>query len=124
MGYQADKFNRKYLLVTCGIMWNLVCLSGYYAKTYDQLLYIRIVFAMISSIHTPACVSLINDYYKHESRSRANSVYVTAVSLGVGFANLTSILNQKIGWRNCILVVSGIGLFFSFLSIFLKEPRR
>ena len=81
-------------------------------------------FALVSSIHTPACVSLINDYYRHENRSKANSVYVTAVSLGVGFANLTSILNQKIGWRNCVLVTSGVGLFFSFLTMFLKEPRR
>jgi len=36
---------------------------------------------------------LINDYFKHETRSRANSLYVAAVSIGVGFANLTSIIN-------------------------------
>lgn len=34
MGYQADKFNRKYLLVSCGIIWNLISMSAYYVTTY------------------------------------------------------------------------------------------
>lgn len=124
MGYQADKFNRKYLLVVCGIIWNCISMAAYYVKTYEQLLYIRVGFAIMSSIHTPACISLINDYFKHETRSRANSVYVAAVSLGVGFASLTSILNNKIGWRNSVVVVSTIGLIFSLFSLCLNEPRR
>jgi MFS family permease len=93
MGYQVDKFNRKYLLIICGLTWNLTCACSYFVNSFSQLLIIRIVFAILSSVHTPACISLINDYFKHEKRSRANSLYVAAVSIGVGFANLTSILN-------------------------------
>jgi sugar phosphate permease len=81
-------------------------------------------FAAISSIHVPACISLINDYFRHEDRSKANSVFVTAVSIGIGIANLTSIINKKIGWRNSSLCVSCTGLFVTFLIILIKEPRR
>ena len=85
---------------------------------------IRIAFAIINSVHTPACVSLINDFFQHEARSRANAVYVTAVSLGVGMASLTSIVNEAVGWRVSSLIVGGIGLFVTSLIIFLEEPRR
>ncbi len=85
---------------------------------------VRILFAVLSSIHTPACISLINDYFKHEKRSRANSLYVAAVSIGVGFANLTSIINFQIGWRLSSVFVSTFGLIITILTCFIHEPRR
>jgi len=79
---------------------------------------------MVSSIHTPACISLINDYFTHKNRSKANSVYVAAISIGVGFANLTSFINDAVGWRNAILVVTGIGGFITIGLFFIEEPIR
>ena len=124
MGYQVDKFNRKYMLIICGFLWNLISYATYYVGSYEQLLLVRMGFAILSSVHTPACISLINDYFDHEDRARANSVYVTAVSVGVGCANLTSLINSEIGWRNSVIVVSIIGLFVTLLCCFLEEPRR
>lgn len=92
-----------------------------YATTYESLVLIRMVFAFISSVHTPACISLIGDYFDHENRSKANSVYVAAISFGVGLANLTSILNESIGWRNCALVVSSIGIATGLLGVTIEE---
>jgi len=85
---------------------------------------IRIAFAMLNSVHTPACVSLIKDYFQHEARSRANSCYVAAVSLGVGMANLTSILDEAVGWRYSSLLVGLFGLFTTSLICCLEEPPR
>jgi MFS family permease len=85
---------------------------------------IRMAFAVLSSVHTPACISLIGDYFDHENRSKANSVYVTAVSFGVGLANLTTIMNEQEGWRNSILIVSGIGLGCGMLGLTIEEALR
>ena len=63
MGYQVDKFNRKYLILSCIFLWNLICLLMYIANEYYQLILIRIGLALISSVHNPACISLINDYF-------------------------------------------------------------
>jgi len=81
-------------------------------------------FAILSSVHTPACISLIGDYFEHENRSKANSVYVTAVSFGVGLANLTTIINENQGWRNSSLIVSGIGLVAGLLGLTIEEAVR
>lgn len=124
MGYQVDKFNRKYLLLTCIILWNLICLIMFFSNAYYQLILTRIGFALISSVHNPACISLINDYFQHEQRARANALYVTAISFGVGFANLTSFMNEQVGWRNCVLITSGFGFLVGLLVTCLKEPLR
>ena len=124
MGYQVDRFNRKYLLVVCALLWNLICLLMYWTTNYYVLIAIRMGFGVVSSVHTPCCISLINDYFQHENRARANSVYVAAISIGVGFANLTSFINEAVGWRDSVLVVTGIGFVITFLILFLEEPIR
>lgn len=82
------------------------------------------IFAVLSAPHTPACISLIGDFFEHEDRSKANSVYVAAISFGVGLASLTTIMNSAIGWRNCSLVVSGVGMCISLLALTIEEPVR
>lgn len=124
LGYQVDKFNRKYLLIASCFTWNVLCGLSYFITSYGQMCVIRMGFAVISSVHTPACISLIGDYFEHHNRSKANSVYVAAISFGVGLANITSLINQSIGWRECSLVVSGIGIFMSLLALGLQEPAR
>lgn len=96
----------------------------HFVEDWIQLLIIRIGFAIVSSVHTPACISLINDLFTHKNRSKANSVYVAAISIGVGFANLTSFINDAVGWRNAILVVTGVGGIITLGLFFLDEPIR
>ena len=49
---------------------------------------------------------------------------MTAISFGVGFANLTSFINEALGWRESILAVSAFGFLVTLLIISLKEPLR
>lgn len=75
-------------------------------------------------MHTPGSISLIGDYFEHENRSKANSVYVAAISFGIGLANLTSLINNRFGWRECSLIVSLIGIAISLLGFTIYEPER
>ena len=47
MGYLVDSTNRKYLLLVCGLLWNFFCMLTYWVETFEQLLAIRILFAVI-----------------------------------------------------------------------------
>jgi len=51
-------------------------------------------------------------------------VYVSAISIGVGFANLTSFIDDAVGWRNASLVVCGIGGIITSTLLCLEEPER
>ena len=123
MGYLVDRTNRKYLLVTCVLLWNAICCLNAIVSDFSQLLTLRILFAVVCSVHVPACVSLIQDLFRHK-RAMANSIFVTAVSFGVGAANLTSIMNQKIGWRNSALACSSFGVIVALLVMTIEEPKR
>lgn len=45
----------------------------------------------------PVSVSLINDYFEHEMRGRANSMFAFGIYLGGGLSSLSLILNEKEG---------------------------
>jgi MFS family permease len=124
LGYQVDSFNRKIFLFSSCFAWNIVCGLAYWIESFGQMCAVRMGFAVLSAVHTPACISLIGDMFEHEDRSKANSVYVAAISFGVGLASLTNIINHQIGWRNCALVVSGVGVCISFLGLTIYEPTR
>lgn len=119
----VDRANRKLLLFVFSVLWNASCMMIFFVRSYSQLLILRVAFAALCSVSQPACVSLINEYFPKEYRARANSVYVTAVSFGVCCANLSTLLNEKYGWRNSALISASIGMTVALLTVFIKEPR-
>ena len=80
-------------------------------------------FAIFGAICICTSLSLINDYFKHEHKARANSFYSFGIYMGVACSSLTLILDNKIGWRNSVLGVSVVCITFGILLVFIKEPR-
>ena len=46
----------------------------------------------------PSSVSLITDYFTHEMRGRANSVFAFGIYLGGGLSSLTILIDDQIGY--------------------------
>ena len=81
-------------------------------------------FAIFGAIAIPTSLSLINDYFKHEHRGRANSFYSFGIYMGVACSSLTLILDKIVGWRNSVLIVGIICFGFGVLLILVPEPRN
>jgi MFS family permease len=94
MGYLTDKFNRKWLLVSTTFLYTLMTLASAFTSDFIQVLIPRILFSFFMSACIPASVSLINDYFEHEMRGRANSLFAFGIYLGGGLSSLTLILNS------------------------------
>jgi len=84
----------------------------------------RMIFAVIISACTPVCVSLITDFYPHEKRGQMNSVYAFGIYLGAGLSSLTLLIDEQVGWRNSIYIVSFISGVFGLLILFMSNPPR
>lgn len=97
MGYLTDKYNRKWLLFTCAILWTLMTAITSLCHSFAQIIAPRILFSIFMSACIPVSVSLITDYFEHEMRGRANSLFAFGVYLGVGMSSLTLILDEWIG---------------------------
>ena len=97
MGYLADKFNRKWMLLGTTIMYTLMTLATAYTHNFTEVLIPRIMFSFFMAACIPMSVSLINDYFKHEQRGRANSLFAFGIYLGGGLSSLSGILNKNVG---------------------------
>eukprot|EP00347_Sterkiella_histriomuscorum_P006068 403354189 len=97
MGYFADRYNRKWLLFPATVLWTLMTLSTAFTHNFWEVLIPRIGFSFFMSACIPVSVSLINDYFEHEQRGRANSLFAFGIYLGGGLSSLSLILDQKTG---------------------------
>ena len=97
MGYLADRWNRKWLLVATTLSYTLMTLVCAFVQTFVEVLIPRIAFSFFMAACIPVSVSLINDYFPHEMRGRANSMFAFGIYLGGGLSSLTLIINQYMG---------------------------
>lgn len=97
MGYLADRYNRKWILLPMSILWSVMTLLSAFTHNFWQVLLPRIGFSFFMSACVPVSVSLINDYFEHEKRGRANSLFAFGIYLGGGLSSLTLILDEYCG---------------------------
>jgi MFS family permease len=97
MGYLADSYNRKWLLVSTTLLYTGMTLATAYVHTFYEVLIPRVLFSFLMSACIPVSVSLINDYFEHEMRGRANSMFAFGIYLGGGLSSLSVLLNKQVG---------------------------
>lgn len=97
MGYLADRYNRKWILFSTSVVWTGMTFASAFTHNFWQVLLPRIGFSFFMSSCIPVSVSLINDYFEHEKRGRANSLFAFGIYLGGGLSSLTLILDEYVG---------------------------
>lgn len=123
MGYLADRFGRKKLLLMMLFIYGFAGVSGFFIDRVDLLLSSRalmgIAVAGILSIST----TLVGDYFDSAERARFLGLQSSCMALGgVIFINLGGILSDW-SWRGpFLLYLTGV-LLLPYAWAMLKEPR-
>ncbi|MCL5425379.1 MAG: MFS transporter [Gammaproteobacteria bacterium] len=123
MGYLADRFGRKKLLLMMLFIYGFAGVSGFFIDRVDLLLSSRalmgIAVAGILSIST----TLVGDYFDSTERARFLGLQSSCMALGgVIFINLGGILSDW-SWRGpFLLYLTGV-LLLPYAWAMLKEPR-
>jgi predicted MFS family arabinose efflux permease len=122
----ADRGNRVTIIATTAALWSAaVCLCGA-ARSFWQLLVIRIAVAVGEAGCMPPAHSLIADEFPRAERPRAVARYMLGVplALALGYA-AAGWLNEFYGWRATFVVLGAPGLALAALAWFtLREPRQ
>jgi MFS family permease len=125
IGRWADRGNRITIIaVTTGIWSIMVMLSGI-ARSFLQLLFVRIGVAVGEAGCMPPAYSLIADYFNRADRPRAMAIYMLGGSLSavIGYF-CAGWLNQVYGWRIMFMLIGVPGTLLAALTSFtLREPR-
>jgi predicted MFS family arabinose efflux permease len=122
----ADRGNRVAIIaLTLALSMVMVAMSST-ARTFAQLLGLRIGVAIGEAGCIPAAQSLIADYFTRAERPRAVSIYMLGGSVGVAMGYLAAgWLAEIYGWRAMFVLLSLPGLAVACLVRFtLKEPRE
>lgn len=126
MGWLADRFSRKYIILTGLTLWSLMTVASGFASSFLFLATARFFIGVSQSALSPSVYSLLADYFRPEQRARVFSVYASGIFVGVGLSFLIGgSVAQAFDWRSAFLAVGWPGLTLAAAGLFLiREPVR
>lgn len=124
MGALGDMVHRPRLIAGAMFAWSALTAASGLARSFIGLAIPRVFIGIGESALTPTSMSLLADKFPEEKRGFASGFYYMGVPIGVGVSLLVAgFLGPAIGWRNCFFLLGAIGVVFSFVILFVKDPR-
>ncbi len=139
-GRLADSKSRRAIIASGFVAWSLFTAGCGAAKTYLQLIVLRVGVGIGEASLSPAAFSLITDYFPPKRRATAISVYSMGIYIGSGLAFIVggTVTAMVIGsaafdlplvgatrpWQVVFFIVGLPGILLSLLLYTVREPRR
>ena len=124
-GRLADRARRTRILAAGVLAWSVLTALQGLARSFSQLLVLRLLVGVGEATCAPAATSLIGDLVPPEKRSRALAVFMLGLPLGLGLSYAVSgWVAQGWGWRTAFFVAGPPGILCAALALALREPAR
>jgi MFS family permease len=139
MGYLADRFSRRNMIIGGVIVWSLATIACGLAQSYEGLFAARLIVGIGEAVLTPAALSLVADYFPPERRGAGIGIYFTGISLSYGGAMViggiilqaiashalpASMFHGMASWRSVLLLIGVPSLFWCVALLLIREPQR
>lgn len=123
-GILADRLNRKWLIVSSLFVWSAVTLLMGFAKTFEQLYFLRALMGFSEALYIPTGLALIADYHGAKTRSLAIGIHLTGLYIGQALGGFGAVIASSFSWEMAFQGFGAIGMLYSFiLVLFLREKR-
>jgi len=123
-GMIADRVNRKWLIVGSLLVWSAVTFAMGYAKTFDQLYWLRALMGISEALYIPAGLALIADYHQNKTRSLAIGIHMTGLYMGQALGGFGATIAANYSWQSAFHSFGIIGIVYSLvLVLFLREKK-
>jgi MFS transporter, ACS family, D-galactonate transporter len=123
-GLIADRINRKWLIIGSLGVWSFVTLTMGYATTFGQLFFLRGVMGISEALYMPAGLSLIADYHRGNTRSRAIGLHMTGIYIGQALGGFGATVASSWSWQAAFHTFGLIGILYSIVLIFFLSEKR
>lgn len=126
LSWLCDRSNRRTLLAACVTVWSLMTTLTGYTRGYFDLLLARVGVGIGEAGGTPACNSIIADYFPADRRSMAMTVFALGAPIGAWLgSDLAGYVSNLHGWRAAFLVLGIPGVILAIIiMVTIKEPAR
>lgn len=124
-GMIADRLNRKWLIVGSLFVWSGVTFTMGFARTFEQLYWLRALMGVSEALYIPAGLSLIADFHSSKTRSLAIGIHMTGLYMGQALGGFGASIADKFSWNSTFQYFGIIGMVYSFvLILFLQESKN
>jgi predicted MFS family arabinose efflux permease len=126
LSWLCDRTNRRNLLAASVAVWSFMTAITGSTRGYFDLLLARIGVGIGEAGGTPACNSIIADYFPADRRSMAMTVFALGAPLGAWLgSDLAGYVSTLYGWRAAFLVLGVPGIILALIIMLtIKEPSR
>ena len=126
LSWLCDRTNRRNLLAASVAAWSLMTALTGYTRGYFDLLLARIGVGVGEAGGTPACNSIIADYFPADRRSMAMTVFALGAPIGAWLgSDIAGLVSTQHGWRAAFLVLGIPGIILALIiMVTIKEPVR
>ena len=105
LSWLCDRTNRTRLLAASVAIWSAMTAITGYTRGYFDLLLARVGVGIGEAGGTPACNSIIADYFPADRRSMAMTIFALGGSLGAWLgSSFAGTISAEQGWRAAFLV--------------------
>ncbi|WP_151736441.1 MFS transporter ['Paenibacillus yunnanensis' Narsing Rao et al. 2020] len=123
-GWLSDRFGEKIILFISIVGFSLFTGLTGLAWSVTALLIIRFLFGIAEGSFFPAGSKLISTSIEENRRSRAMSIFLSALTVaGVAAPILTTLFLVQLGWRTMFIIIGGCGLCIAVLYWFALKPN-
>ena len=101
LSWVADRYNRRNLLAAALVAWSVMTALCGLSQGYWQLLLARIGVGVGEAGGTPACNSIVADYFPADRRPMAMTVFALGAPIGAWLgADMAGFVANAYGWRS------------------------
>ena len=125
LGRLSDRARRTRILAAGVFAWSLLTALSGVARSFAQLIVMRLGVGVGEATCSPASTSLIGDLFPARRRARAVAIWMLGLPLGLGLANGASgWILQNWGWRKAFFVAAVPGIVCAIAALWIREPER
>ncbi|WP_231639086.1 MFS transporter [Sphingomonas profundi] len=126
LAWITDRYSRRNVLAVSLAVWSLMTTMCGFARSYTQLLLARIGVGIGEAGGSPACTSLVCDFFPAARRPMALTIFCLGAPLGAWLgADVAGAAAHAYGWRGAFLVLGVPGVLLALVVLFtIREPKR
>lgn len=125
ISYVGEQKSQRRAISLCTILWSGVTVLCGFATSTVMLAFSRLGVGAGNSAFAPLSTAMITSWYKKSSWGKVLGMYNTAMVLGgaLGFV-LFAALADAVGWRQSFMIIGGISLVLSLMTLFLPDNKK